>query len=100
VTRRQVGKLHPPAVEEGVAANEEGVGPLAHKCCEGCVDLAAGSGVEHLDLQPHGASGELHVSQCALGIRGIGRIDEYGHANGCRHQLTQESPAALLSTQH
>src|SRR5262249_18302254 len=49
VARRQVGKLHPSAVEEGVAANEEGVGPLAHKCCEGRVDLAAGSGVENLD---------------------------------------------------
>jgi len=43
-----------------------------------------------LDLQPHGASGDIHLSQCALGIRGIGRIDKHGHANGCRHQLTQE----------
>ena len=82
--------MDPPAVEKGVAGDEKGVRPLAHKRCEGRIDLAAGAGVEDLDLQPHGASSRFHVSQCALGIRGIGRIDEHGHASRCGHQLTQE----------
>ena len=43
-------------MKKGVAADEEGVGPLAHKSREGRIDLAAGAGNENLDLQPHGAS--------------------------------------------
>ena len=39
MARRQDGKLYPPAVEEGVAADEEGVGPLAHKSREYRFDL-------------------------------------------------------------
>ena len=82
--------MHTPADEKGVGADEEGVGPLAHKCCEGRIDFAAGAGVEDLDLQPHGAGSRFHVSQRGLGNRSIGRIDEHGHASGCGHQLTQE----------
>ena len=66
--RRQVDQLDAPAVEEGVAGDEEGVGPLARKRCEGSIDLAAGAGVEDVDLQPHGASGRFHVSQRGFGI--------------------------------
>jgi hypothetical protein len=44
MARRQVGQLDAPAGEYGVAADEDGVGPLAHKSCEGRVDLAAGAG--------------------------------------------------------
>ena len=68
MARRQVDQLDTPAVEEGVAADEEGVGPLAHKSCEGRIDLAAGAGVEDLDLQPHGASSRFHVSHRGLRI--------------------------------
>ena len=88
--RRQLDQLHTPGVEEGVAADEEGVGPLAHKSREGRIDLAAGAGIDDLDLQPHGAGSRFHVSQRGLGIRGIGRIDEHGHTSGCGHQLAQE----------
>ena len=90
VARRQLDQLDTPAGEEGVGADEEGVGPLAHKSCEGRIDLAAGAGVEDLDLQPDGARSRFHVSQRGLGIRSIGRIDEHGHTSGCGHQLAQE----------
>ena len=83
-------QLDTPAGEKGVAADEEGVGPLAHERCEGRIDLAAGAGVEDLDLQPHGASSRFHVSQRGLGNGSIGRIDEHGHASGRGHQLAQE----------
>ena len=63
MTRRQIDQLNTSADEEAVATNEEGIGPLASKGCEGCIDLAAGAGVEDLDLQPHGASSRVHVSQ-------------------------------------
>ena len=83
-------QVEPAGCEKGVAADEEGVGPLAHKSCEGRIDLSAGAGVEDLDLQSHGASSRFHVSQRGLGIRSIGRIDEHGNASGCGHQLAQE----------
>ena len=90
MARRQVDQLDAPAVEQGTGADEKRVGSLAHKRCEGRVDLAAGAGVEDLDLQPHGARSRLHVSQCGLGSRSIGRIDEHGNASGRGHQLAQE----------
>jgi hypothetical protein len=45
-----VDQLDTPVGEEGVGADKEGVGPLAHKCCEGRIDLAAGARVEDYDL--------------------------------------------------
>ena len=61
-------------MEEGVAADEERVGPLAHKSCEGRIDLAAGAGVEDLDLQPHGAgsrSTSLNVVSAVVALAGL-----------------------------
>ena len=46
VARRQMDQLDTPAVQEGFAADEKGVGPLARKSREGRIDLAAGAGVE------------------------------------------------------
>jgi hypothetical protein len=83
--------LDSSAVEEQVAGDEEGVGPLALEGCEGPIDLAAGAGPVELDLQPHGASGRFDISYRGLGHRGIGRIDKHGNARGPRHQLAQES---------
>jgi len=80
-----LGKLKPPAAEKCILANEEGVGPLPHKSCEGRIDLAAGASVEGLDLQPHGAGSGFRVSQCCLGIYSIGRIDEDGHTSSSRY---------------
>jgi hypothetical protein len=82
--------LDTPSVEEGVVADEEGVGPLAHKSCEGRIDLPAGTGVEDLDLQSHGAGSGFYGSQRRLGIRCMGRIDEHCNTSGYRHQRTQE----------
>src|SRR6516165_12749877 len=79
-----------PRVEKGVAPDEEGIGPLAPKTCEGRIDLAAGAGVEHLDLQPNSASCGLHVAQCGLGIYSIDRIDEHGQTSRSGHQFTQQ----------
>jgi hypothetical protein len=42
---RQIRKLDAPADEKGVGADEERVGPIAPKRCEGCIDLAAGADV-------------------------------------------------------
>src|SRR5262249_10875831 len=88
---RQSGKLHAAAGEEGVVANEKSIGSLAHKTCEGRINLAAGAGVEKLDLQSHGASSRLHVSQRDLCVRSIGRVGEQSNTSGCGHQLAQES---------
>src|SRR5215467_13556764 len=49
MVRRQVGKLHAPAVEKRVVAEEEGIDTLAYKRREGGIDLGAGAGVENLD---------------------------------------------------
>ena len=91
VARRQVNQLDPPAVEEGVAIDEEGVGPLAHESCEGRFDLRTAAGFENLDLQTHGESRRFHVSQRRLCIRSICRIDKDGNANGSGHKLAKES---------
>src|SRR5262249_737035 len=87
---RQSGKLHAAADEEGVVANEKSIGSLAHKTCEGRINLAAGAGVEKLDLQSHGASSRLHVSQRDLCVRSIGRVGQQSNTSGCGHQLAQE----------
>jgi len=63
VTRRQEDQWGTPAGEKGVAADEEGVGPLAHKSCESRIDLAAVAGVEDLDLQPNGASSRSQAAR-------------------------------------
>src|SRR5258708_25730849 len=52
VERRQLGQLDTPAAQEGIAGDQEGVGPLACKSCEGRIDSADGPDVEDLDLQP------------------------------------------------
>jgi hypothetical protein len=91
VARRQGGKLDAPVVEKRVGGDEEDVGPLARKGCEGRLDLAAGAGVEDLDLQSDGAGSRFHVSHRGLGSNSVGWIDEHGNTSGCRQQLPQES---------
>jgi hypothetical protein len=90
MAHRQVGKLHPPAVEKAVACYEEGVGPLAHKSCEGRIDLADGAGIMGFSLQPHGASSRFQVSHCSFGVGNTVRIDEHGQARGGGYHLTQK----------
>ena len=69
--RRHVGKLDAPGVEEGVRANKERVGTLAHESCERRIDVAAGTGLEDLELHADGAGGRLHVAQHRFGTRRI-----------------------------
>src|SRR5262249_10576487 len=90
VACRQLRYLDTPRVEEGAGADDEGVGLLVPNNFEGGIDLAAGIGVEHLDLQSHGASRRLHVSQRDLGQRSKGWIDQHGHTSCGRQQLAQE----------
>ena len=71
MARRQVGQLETPGGEKGVGADEEGIGPLARKRCEGRIDLAAGAGVEDLDLQPDGAAAASTSRNVALGTQGL-----------------------------
>jgi hypothetical protein len=42
--------LDTSADEKGVGAHEEGVAPLTPESCESPINLAAGAGVENLDL--------------------------------------------------
>src|SRR5262249_57611705 len=71
---RQVGKLHSPASENYVGGDEKCVGTSIDKSCEGRIDLAAGAGIEDIDLQSHSAGSRFDVSQ--LGFRtGAARIN-------------------------
>jgi hypothetical protein len=82
--------LDAPTGEERVRRDEDGVGSLAHKHCEGGIDLATGAGVVKLDLQSKSARSRFHVSARGRRRHNVGRIDEHGDASDCRHQLTQE----------
>src|SRR5262249_38827687 len=62
IVRRERRKLDAPAAEERVGGNEESVGPVAHERGEGRLDLAAGAGVDDLNLQSECACGFRHVS--------------------------------------
>ena len=98
MARRQVSQLDAPAVEEGVGADEEGVGPLARERCEGCIDLPAGAGVEDLDLHADGARSRLHVSsRWPRRLRSVGLTSTATRA-AAGHQLAQEFQAALPPT--
>ena len=90
VARRSVGQLDTPAGEKGAAADEESVGPLACESREGGIDFLDGTGVEDVDLQPHGTGSQFYVSQVGRGDCGFGGIEEHGHTRGCGRQLTKE----------
>jgi hypothetical protein len=90
VERSQLGQLDNPGVQEGGGRDEEGIGPLAQHTFEGGIDLTACVGVENLDLQAHCASSRFHLSQCRLGGRRTGRIDEHRDTRGRGQQFAQE----------
>ena len=62
MARRERRQLDAPAREEHVGSDEQGVGALARESGKGRIDLAAGAGVEDLDLQSHCAGGFRYVS--------------------------------------
>ena len=85
MARRERRKLDAPADEEGVGSNEECLGPVAHEGGEGHIDLAAGAGIDELNLQSEAACSFRYLSQRGLGIRRIARIDQHGNSNRFRH---------------
>jgi len=87
-----------PDIEKTILADKEDVGPLTHKTCEGRIDLAAGAGVEDLDLQSDGARSSFHVSQRGLRTRCSGRIDEHCHTSRSRHQSRKSSSRFVVNS--
>src|SRR5215472_18671574 len=61
VARRQDGKLHPAIEEECVAGHHEGIGAFARTSGKDLVYLANCTGIEDLELQPHGGGSFLHL---------------------------------------
>src|SRR6516165_10821956 len=66
VTRRERRKLDTSAREEDITSDVQGVGAIAHEGGEGRLDLAAGAGIEDLNLHSHCTGGFRYVSY-ALG---------------------------------
>src|SRR5262245_2518471 len=89
VTRRQEDQLDTSADKKETTADENRVGSIARKCCEGRIDVPAGADIKGLDLQSHGARSRVHVSQYGLGVC-VRRIDEHGDATSCGYELAQE----------
>jgi len=52
VAHCQKGQLDTTSVEEGIAADEKGIRPLAQKSRRGRIDLTAGAGAEDLNCSP------------------------------------------------
>src|SRR5262245_16099680 len=62
IARREGRKLDPPAREEHVTIDEQGIGTVPYKGGEGRLNLAAGARVENLNLQPECTGGFRHIS--------------------------------------
>jgi hypothetical protein len=54
VAGRQLRQLDTPIGQKRSGPDEEGVGPFAHKTCEGLINLLQSAGVENPDLHRHG----------------------------------------------
>jgi hypothetical protein len=48
--RCSLDHLNTPGIQESAGPDEQGIGPIAPDILEGGIDLAAGAGVENLDL--------------------------------------------------
>src|SRR6516165_10511043 len=90
VVRRERRQLDAAADEEPVAADEKGVGLVAHEGGEGRLDLAPRAGIEELNLQSDGTRSFRYVPQRGLGRRSIRRIDQHDNTKGLGHQVVQE----------
>jgi hypothetical protein len=84
-----MGQLDTPAVQKRRRPDKEGIGSLATHRFEGGIDLGAGVGVEHLDLQPHVASSHVNALQLSLGLL-VSRIDEHCDTDEPGKEFTQE----------
>ena len=73
MARRQDGNLHAPAVEERIWAEEdeeESIGGIAYKDCEGGINLVAIARVE--DLRPEDSTPQYggRLLRCGISTRG------------------------------
>src|SRR5262245_55821226 len=71
MARRERRKLDAPTGEERVGGDEESIGPVAHESGEGCLDVAAGTGAEDLNLQPKGMCCFRYVSSVVEELFGL-----------------------------
>jgi len=62
IARSERRKLDAPAGKEDVASDVQGIGPVGHEGGEGRLNLAAGAGVEDLNLQSDCVGGFWYVS--------------------------------------
>jgi hypothetical protein len=55
--RRPIRELEAPPIEKCVLPDEDGVGPIAGECREGCIDFPAGPRIDDLNLKSCGRAG-------------------------------------------
>src|SRR5262249_20106229 len=86
----QRGKLDAAACEKAIWLQKKGVLALLRNRGESCVDVAAGTGVQHMKLQSEFARRWLDVLQRRVGAGGIARIEQYRDAGGLRDEFVKE----------
>src|SRR5260370_12417 len=91
VTRRERRKLDAPAREEDITSDVQGVGAIAHEGGEGRLDLAAGAGVEDLNLQSHCTGGFRYISYAVFCLKKK-NIDHNCNTNHPAHPLMHSGP--------
>ena len=80
MARRERSEFNAAAAEEPVGGDEESIGRLAHKRCECRLDVAAGAGLKHRNLQAEGAGRFRRVAvgafrDSALPLRPKGSVE-------------------------
>ena len=86
---RRLHQLHASRGKGRARTDEQRVGPIVRKCRESRLDFLAAAGIEHSDLQSHGAPRCLRVSHRRLGCQ-MGRVDEHRDTGRCGYQLAQD----------
>ena len=82
---RRLHQLHASRGKGRARTDEQRVGPIVRKCRESRLDFLAAAGIEHSDLQSHGAPRCLRVSHRRLGCQ-MGRLT----STRCGYQLAQD----------
>jgi hypothetical protein len=72
----QCGKLFTLAVEEWIASYYEPVHPQLGQPCGDGIEIASGTRIQHMKLEPELASCGLQVSRYGLGVGNGGRVHE------------------------
>ena len=90
MTRRKVCKLHPPGGEIGVAADENGVGPLARDRFNAALISRPVVALKIWICGPMARAAASTSANDRPGLRGICRIDEHADTNRSGHKLPQK----------